>query len=71
MVNEIIPLLKIGEFIHFSFQFQPTSHSIFMKDMLYLWKERNMSIEGKEEFESSFTEKLDFFLFDFHIQNNL
>ena len=71
MINEIIPILKIGEFLHFSFQFQPTSHSIFMKDMLYLWKERNMSIEGKEEFESSFTEKLDFFLFDFHIQNNL
>jgi hypothetical protein len=70
MINELIPILKKWNKIHFSLQFQPTSYNAFVKDILYAWKERNMSIEWKEELQSSFTEKLDFFLFDFQIQNN-
>lgn len=71
MMNEFSSLLNSGESIYFKFQFKPTSHSPFVKDILYSWKERNMWEEWKLELESSFTEKLDFFLFDFHIQHNL
>ena len=71
MMNEFSSLLHSGESIYFKFQFKPTIYSPFVKDILYSWKERNMGEEWKLELESSFTEKLDFFLFDFHIQNNL
>ena len=71
MMNEFSSLLNSGESIYFNFQFKPTSYSPFVKDILYSWKERNMGEEWKLELQSSFTEKLDFFLFDFHVQNTL
>jgi len=70
-MNEFSSLLNSGESIYFKFLFKPTTYSPFVKDILYSWKERNMGEEGKLELESSFTEKLDFFLFDFHVQNTL
>lgn len=71
VLNETALMLWIGEFVEFEFSIIPSSCDHISKEILYFIKEIGKSEEFKEELRSSFTDKLDFFLFDLKASHNL
>ncbi|MDD2891996.1 MAG: hypothetical protein PHQ95_03445 [Candidatus Gracilibacteria bacterium] len=71
VLNEASLVLKQGEFIQFEFKIIPSTYDQFTKAFLYAIKEIGKSEEYKEELNSSFTDKLGFFIFDLRVCHNL
>lgn len=70
IVNEYKMLLKDWEFVSINFRYTRTSHNLIMKEMVYLYEELFLWEQWKEDLEKSFSEKLNFFEFEFQISSN-